>query len=194
MSDKRWAAIGLAVIAAACLGYGSFSRQWLVNGSRYETYGFGLRTNYTCGSSFGETPCDESTNAEYIDRLNSFGESAAKNASGAFAPMGWATFVELLIAAGALLIAAGLAIANKKPQLPVSPSSLALLAIMAALITGCVFVATKPGVAGFVGVGMSFWVFGAGAVLGIAGAQLLAKVNRPADPDLMADAMNPDQF
>jgi hypothetical protein len=57
-----------------------------------------------------------------------------------------------------------------------------------------VFVATKPGEAGFVGVGQSFWVFGAGAVLGIAGAQMLAKVNRPSDPDLMSDAMNPDEF
>jgi hypothetical protein len=37
-------------------------------------------------------------------------------------------------------------------------------------------------------------VFGAGAVLGIAGAQILAKVNRPVDPDLMHDAMNPDEF
>ena len=40
----------------------------------------------------------------------------------------------------------------------------------------------------------SFWVFGAGAVMGIAGAQMLARVNRPPDLDLMEDAMNPDQF
>jgi hypothetical protein len=31
-------------------------------------------------------------------------------------------------------------------------------------------------------------------VLGIAAAQLLAKVNRPLDPDLMQDAMNADEF
>ena len=60
--------------------------------------------------------------------------------------------------------AAGLAIASKKLVLPMSPSTLALLAIMAGLITGCVFVAQKPGEAGYVGVGPSFWMFGAGAV------------------------------
>jgi hypothetical protein len=31
-------------------------------------------------------------------------------------------------------------------------------------------------------------------VAGIAGAQLLAKQIRPADPDLLQDAMNPDRF
>jgi hypothetical protein len=41
---------------------------------------------------------------------------------------------------------------------------------------------------------VSFWVFGAGALAGLAGASLLAKINRPKDPDLMADAMNPDDF
>jgi hypothetical protein len=65
---------------------------------------------------------------------------------------------------------------------------------MLALISACVFVATKPGGNGALGVGVGFWVFGGGAVLGIASAQLLARVIRPADPDLMADAMDPDQF
>jgi hypothetical protein len=55
-------------------------------------------------------------------------------------------------------------------------------------------VATKPGEAGSVGVAWSFWAFGLGAVTGLAGAQLLARQLRPADPDLLSDAMNPDQF
>ena len=45
-----------------------------------------------------------------------------------------------------------------------------------------------------VGVGISFWIFGIGAVIGIFVSTVLAKVNRPEDPDLMDDAMNPDQF
>jgi hypothetical protein len=45
-----------------------------------------------------------------------------------------------------------------------------------------------------VGVGLSFWVFGVGTVMGIAGAQMMAKVNRAPDPDLMAGAMNPDDY
>ncbi|MGH9883906.1 MAG: hypothetical protein ACREBE_00135, partial [bacterium] len=66
--------------------------------------------------------------------------------------------------------------------------------IMIGLISGCVFVATKPGDVGTVGVAWSFWAFGIGSVAGIAGAQLLAKQIRPADPDLLQDAMNPDRF
>jgi hypothetical protein len=57
---------------------------------------------------------------------------------------------------------------------------------MVGLISGCVFVATKPGPAGMVGVGMSFWLFGAGVVMGIVGAQMLAKVIRPPDPEWTA--------
>jgi hypothetical protein len=65
---------------------------------------------------------------------------------------------------------------------------------MAAMAAGCVFVATKPGPAGMLGVDLGFWAFGAGTVIGILGAQLLAKELRPPDPDLLADAMNPDDF
>ena len=68
-----------------------------------------------------------------------------------------------------------------------APPTLALLAIIVGIITGCVFIATKPGPAGFVGAGLSFWMFGGGCVLGIAAAQMLARVNRPLDPDLMSD-------
>jgi hypothetical protein len=193
--DNRSLAIGLALAAAACLVYACFSRQWLVNGSVYEEYGFGLRSNYTCGQSFGEaSECDEPSNSEYVARMQELDSGSSRNASGAFAPTGWATFVECLVAVLGLIAAAGIAIARKRPDLPMAPTTVALLAIMAALITGCVFVATKPGVAGFVGVGLSFWIFGIGSVLGIAGAQMLAKVNRPLDPDLMEDAMNPEHF
>jgi hypothetical protein len=57
-----------------------------------------------------------------------------------------------------------------------------------------VFVATKPGPAGFVGVGIAFWIFGIGAVLGLGGSIMLARVNRPVDPDLMDGAIDPDKF
>jgi hypothetical protein len=50
-----------------------------------------------------------------------------------------------------------------------------------------VFVATKPGPNGMVGVGLSFWIFGVGCVMGIAGAQMMAKVNRPPDPEWTVD-------
>ena len=195
MKDNRILGIGLALAAAACLIYASVTRHWLVNSSRFEEIGFGLRDNYQCASlTEGHPECQEQTNSAFIEKWQDVGDTASQFASGVFAPMGWATLVECLLAALGLVAAAALALANKQPQLPITPSTLGLLGVMATLITGMIFVAKKPGPPGFVGVGISFWVFGAGAVLGIAGAQMLAKVNRPKDPDLLEDAMNPDQF
>jgi hypothetical protein len=189
--DYRTLGIVLALVAAACLGYASFTRHWLANASDYESVGIGLRSNFDCEGLGAVKQCRDLSNSALIDALKEAGDP---DQSSAFVPCGWITFVLCLITAVGLVAAAGLAIARKTPVLPMTPSSLALLGIMLALISGCVFVATKPGPAGSVGVGISFWVFGAGAVLGIAGAQLLARVNRPADPDLMHDAMNPDEF
>ncbi len=186
--DNRPLAIGLAIAAAACLLFASFTQKWLVN-TQLEV-GFGLRSNQECA---GPDSCRSQSNSSLVSELQE-AEGNSDNASGAFAPMGWVTFGVLLAAALGLLGAAGIAAAKKKPTWPMAPTTVTLLGLMISLITGCVFVATKPGPAGFVGVGLSFWLFGAGAVIGIAAAQMLAKINRPEDPDLMAGAMNPDQF
>jgi hypothetical protein len=185
--DRRMLAIALAVVAAACMVYAATTKHWLIKG---DLIGFGLTENRMC---MNDEHCTMMSNGEFVDEWQRH-RGNEEYVSSAFTPMGWATLVELFVAAAGLLGAAGLAIARKKPQLPITPSTVALLAMMLALVTGCVFVATKPGEAGFVGVGASFWVFGVGAVFGIAGAQMLAKINRPVDPDLMADAMDPDQF
>jgi hypothetical protein len=192
--NARIVAIALSVVAAAALIYAAMTRNWLVNSGRHEELGFGLRSSYACESLAADHECVNESNGSLISSMQEEGGHSAELASSAFAPMGWATFVECMLAAFGLLAAAAIAAARKTPALPMSPSTIALLGIMASLITGCVFVATKPGPAGYVGVGQSFWVFGAGIVLGIAGAQMLAKVNRPSDPDLMSDAMNPDEF
>jgi hypothetical protein len=192
--SNRALGIVLALVAGAALIYAAVTKQWLANGNVYEQISFGLRDMSQCGSAFGENDCDHYSNGEFVQHMRDFGESAAIDTSGAFAPMGWITLVACLLAALGLLGAAALAIANKKPDLPITPSTIALLAIIIGIITGCVFIATKPGPAGFVGAGVSFWVFGGGCVLGIAAAQMLARVNRPLDPDLMSDAMNADDF
>jgi hypothetical protein len=192
--DNRMLAIAIAVAASACLIYAALTRQWLVNISAVEDRGVGLRTNYSCIVGAGSAGCSEMTNNELMDEWRHEGPESAKQASGAFVPTGWATFIECLVAAFGLLAAAAIALAKKTPDLPMAPTTLGLLGIMATLVTGMVFVATKPGPPGYVGVGISFWVFAGGAVGGIIAAQMLAKINRPVDPDLLADSMNPDQF
>ena len=193
-TPSRPLAIALALGAAACLVAAALTHAWLLRTGDYDEVRFGLLSNSACGSTFGEADCNRASNAELVEQMRGFNAESAANTSGAFAPMGWATLVELLLAAFGLTAAAGIAIARKRPDLPITPPTIAVLAIIAALITGCVFVATKPGPNGYVGVGWSFWLFGVGCVVGILAANLLAKVNRPLDPDLLDDAMNPDQF
>ena len=192
--DLRPLATGLCAAAAACLIYAAFTHAWLANASRYAELGFGLRSNYECGMSYSfdgeehsKQACEWLSNGELIEKWRSMGSEAAKLTSSAFAPMGWVTFIVALLAAAGLAAAAAFGALKKPMNWPIAPTSIALLGVMIGLITGCVFVATKPGPAGMVGVGLSFWIFGIGCVMGIAGAQMMAKVNRPPDPEWTVD-------
>ncbi len=188
--DTRMLGIGLALAAAALLLFAAFSRHWLSR-PMLNDIGFGPRGCANCDVFGGG---GHMSNGAFVSALRETEPSAAETTSGAFAPMGWATFGLCIAASLGLIAAAALAFMRKRLELPIAPTTVALLAIMISLITGCVFVATKPGGPGFVGVAIGFWCFGVGSVLGIAAAQMLAKTLRPVDPDLLAGAMNPDQF
>jgi hypothetical protein len=177
----------LALIAAACLIAACFSHRWLAN-KHYGDFGYSPLAFQECGAT-----CESVSNFQVAD-IASDSPFEENRVSMAFPVAGLVTFIVLLVAAAGLAGAAAISAANRRPSLPVSPTTFALLGIMIGLISGCVFVATKPGGVGAVGVAWSFWAFGIGSVAGIAGAQLLAKQIRPADPDLLDDAMNPDQF
>lgn len=190
--DLRPLATGLCAAAAACLLYAAFTESWLVNAGLYGEIGFGLRGNHECSSSLaslgGESQtCIELSNSAYLEKWRAMGEQGANLTSSAFVPAGWITFILALLAALGLAVAAGFGAMKKPMTLPIAPTTVALLGVMIGLISGCVFVATKPGPAGMVGVGLSFWLFGIGCVMGIAGAQMMAKVNRPPEPEWTVD-------
>ncbi len=189
--DNRMTAIVVSAIAAALLAFAAFSKSWVARPAPVDV-GFGPLGCHRCALVTGAE--GDMSNSAFIAKLRELGPEAAATASSAFAPMGYATFGLCVLAALGLLAAAGIAFKNTRPELPISPASVALLAIMGTLVTGCVFVATKPGGPGFVGVSLGFWAFGTGAVMGIVGAQMLAKAIRPIDPDLLSDAMNPDAY
>jgi hypothetical protein len=178
----------LALVAAGCLLAACFSHRWLAN-QRAGDFGYSPLSYLDCRTA----PCTSSSNFQ-ITKITQDSPFYENRVSYAFPVAGLVTFIVLLVAAAGLVVAAGVAAANKRPDLPISPTTFALLGIMVGLISGCVFVATKPGEVGAVGVAWSFWAFGIGSVAGIAGAQLLARQIRPSDPDLLHDAMNPDQF
>ena len=154
-AQNRPLGIGLSVVAAGCLIFAAFTTMWLVADNAEARIGFGLRDNHMCTSTWamGDKPmspdeswtCESMSNSDRVARYREWERPGApKMASSAFAPLGWVTFVDALAIAAALLAAAGIATARKHPQLPITPTTIALLGIMIALVTGCVFVATKP--------------------------------------------------
>ena len=179
--------IVVALIAAGCLIAACLSHRWLAN-RHLGDFGYSPLSFQQCGAT-----CETVSNFQVAD-IASDSPFAERRVSAAFPIAGLTSFIVLLLAALGLIVAAAIAATGKRPDLPISPTTIALLGLMVGLVSGCVFVATKPGGVGAVGVAWSFWAFGVGAVAGIAGAQLLARQIRPPDPDLLHDAMNPDQF
>jgi len=179
--------VALALASAALLVAACFSHRWLAN-KHLGDFGYSPLAFQQCGAR-----CETISNFQVFETASNL-PFEENRVSMAFPLAGLLVFIVLLVAAAGLVVAAGIAVANRRPNLPISPTTFALLGIMIGLISGCVFVATKPGGVGAVGVAWSFWAFGIGSVTGIAGAQLLARQIRPSDPDLLHDAMNPDQF
>jgi hypothetical protein len=192
--DNRQLAIGLAIAAAAMLIFSAFSRSWVERPGLDTGIGFGPMGCHGCSIVVGE-PGGNMSNSAFVGAMREqLGSEAERITSSAFAPMGWATFGLALIVGLALLWGAFVVYKNKRPELAISPASISLLGLMGAMITGCVFVATKPGGPGFVGVSIGFWAFAGGLVCGIIAAQMIAKLIRPVDPDLLDGAMNPDAY
>lgn len=187
--DNRMLAVILAVVAAGLLIFAAVSREWVSNPGLQ--VGFGPRGCHGCALDGNG---GDMSNAAFVAMLRDAEPARAdKITSSAFSPMGWATLGLCLVSALGLLGAAFLGYTKQRRELPVAPATVALLGVMLSLITACVFVATKPGGPGFVGISIGFWAYGVAAVMGIISAQMLAKLTRPVDTDLLAAmAMPPD--
>jgi hypothetical protein len=68
------------------------------------------------------------------------------------------------------------------------PTTIAVLALGIAIINGMLVVATKPELMRFMTIGWTFYVFGGGAVAGLAAVFPLNRQIRPIDPELGAAA------
>jgi len=172
--DTRMLAVALAAAAGLLMIAAAFTKAWLVNPFYGIHFGLFSMSNCTAGD------CASVSNLEFMSELRSH----IPEESGVFAPMGIITMVLCLVGGLGLLVTAYFGFMKKRIAWPVQPTSVALLGVMGALLTGCVFIASKPGGVGAVGVGWSFWAFGIGSVAGIVGAQMLNKLIKPVDPDL----------
>jgi hypothetical protein len=201
---KRGMAIVLAVIAAAGLGIGAFGDRWLAlpaaehseyAGTAFErSAGLGLRAYEKCTRT-----CKSVTNFELIDLLEAeIKEVEAYNLTvpakdqralprrpwHGFPVVGVIAFVCAMIAAAGLLVGALLALAGKRVALPIMPTTIAVLGLAGSIITGCIFVATKPDLSDPLVVGWTFITFGAAAVVGLAAVFPLNRAIRPIDTEL----------
>jgi hypothetical protein len=179
--DYRMIAIGLCIGAVVLFGYAAFSHRWLENTqSKVGWMGFSLIGFEACTGD----NCTSTSNFALIRELRARTSRREEPPSGMFAPAGVATMALSLLAVIALGATAFFAWKRRRLPWKLLPNAIALLAIMGALIAGCLFVAKKPGGYAAVGVGPSFWAFSIACVIGIAGAQMLNKYIKAIDPDL----------
>ena len=192
---KRIVAILLAILAAGGLAVAAFAGKWLAD-STGDGSGFGLLELTKCRER-----CVTVTNFELIDGINAEIARVVKENKdrdpreqlpvpakpwGGFPIVGWMAWLSCLLAAAGLLVAAALAIARKRIEWPVMPTTVVVLGLIIGMVTGCVFVATKPEAVELMGVGWTFGAFGGAVVLGIAAVFPLNRQIRPIDEELGA--------
>jgi hypothetical protein len=179
--DYRKLGIGLCIASIVLFVYAAFSHRWLENTQFSNSrVGFSLIAFEACA---GEK-CETASNFQLIRDLTKNAGRHEEKPSTMFAPVGVVTMALSLLSVLALGAIAFVAFKRQQLTFKVLPSTIALLSIMTALITGCMFLAKKPGGYNAVGVGPSFWAFAIACVAGIVGAQMLHKMIKPPDPDL----------
>ncbi len=188
---RRWLAIAVAIGAAAALIAACLGDRWLENAPDR----FGLLEYRRCAAD----TCVTGSNLELVRFLNEAADEILEaNATrpphehlpvparppSAFATAGIVALVTLGLAAASLLVAAALALARRRYDLPVAPTTASLVGLMLGIPAGCVFVATQPLKEHTLFTsGWSFWAFAIGAVGGLAATFMIQREIRPVDPE-----------
>lgn len=179
--DNRLLAGALVVVALAGLAFAMVSKRWLANTSSRGEMGFGLLSFSACtdGSTAYDIKarCEARSNSEIVAEI----KKSHGSANDAFPIFGYITLGAIGFTVLGLLATLPLAFRKQADaqamleKLLVAPTTVALLAMFVALIAGCVFVATKPGGVGAVGVGWGFWAFGVAVITGMTGTIMIGK-------------------
>ena len=197
-----WVGIVLALVAAGALIFAGASKHWL--GRSWPRVGvkvhFGLLDCVNCGQFANQPDQPDLRNGDlihhYREQIAANGEPSgpwfqlgmkktdetAASVSRLFAPMGITTLVLLFGAAFGLIAMAVLAIAKRRKDRKISPSTLTLLALFGSLVSAGLFLKNKPFGPVGVGVQYAFWVYCGALFLGLVSGQMLAKSIRP-EPD-----------
>jgi MFS family permease len=189
---KKAIAIALAFAAVAGLVAASLGDRWLTTNSGDE--GLGLLDVEICLDG-----CKKLGNDELVVKIDrDIEETKALNktrppnqqvelprpAWHGWPVVGLITFFASLVAAAGLVVAALLALGGKRPEVAIMPTTVAVLGLLIAIVTGCIFVATKPIEMPSMVVGWTFMTFGGGIVVGLAAVFPLNRQIRPIDEEL----------
>ncbi len=179
-SEPRLSSVALCLVAATLLAAAGLSQRWLANSGDTTSIHYGIIRYTECVDARCLTHSNDVT-PEALSKRH-----PPEELNPAFAIAGWITAGASALAIAGLVVCAGLGLFRKRVALPIAPSSLALFGLLFAMIGGALFIATKPGGQGRVGVDWSFIVFSGAIVIGMIAAQRIAKEIRPVDPDLEA--------
>lgn len=194
---SRVTPILLAIVGAAGLVVAAFGPRWLADPD-HSAVGFGLTTFEECLTS---STCKSGSIADLLDKIDlEIAQIEARNETlppreqvavprkpwRGFPVVGMIAFIGSLLAAGGLIVGSALALARKRPEVPIMPTTIAVLGLFFAIVAGCVFVATKPAAVMSMEVGWTFFVFGGGIVTSLAAVFPLNRLIRPIDEELGA--------
>jgi len=192
---SRLMPILLAFVGAAGLVVAAFGPRWLADPDHAKV-GFGLTTFEDCIS---KSTCKSGSIADLLDKIDheivqieKLNETlppreqmaVPKKPWRGFPVVGMIAFIGSLAAAGGIVVAAIFGLANKRPAVPILPTTVAVLGLFFAIVAGCVFVATKPAAVQMMEVGWSFFVFGGGIVTSLIAVFPLNRLIRPIDDEL----------
>lgn len=184
-ANARLTSVALCLVAAMLLTAACMSKRWLANGGGPDSIAYGL-IRYTecidgkCATRGSDVAPEALRKRHPPEQLHP-----------AFPVAGWVTLGASALAIVALAVCGLVGLFRKRLALPIAPSSLALFGLLIAMVGGAVFIGTKPGGLGRVGVDWGFVVFSGAIVIGMVAAQRIAKEIRPIDPDLeLIDQVN----
>jgi hypothetical protein len=169
--QHRWIALAVALVALAAIASSLVTTAILVDDMGDGSMSCGLRACEACWGHGASATCTTTSTIQLVDDII----LAKGEASPAWGWSGTIAWFASIVGGVGLLFGAGMVAVRRYVRLPVSPTTITLVGAGAALIAGCVYVATKPEAIGVTEVGWAFWAFGGGVIAAIVAAFLLSR-------------------
>jgi hypothetical protein len=183
MDKKKVAGLTAAAVGVAALLFGLLSHEWVIWRAGGTEIHVGLRSIESCQEVSPGTPGAEKRSCTTTSHREVAGFAQAVDGYDSFRLVARITFFTGLVTAGLMVLVLALALANRFPDLPIAPSSLAIVASAAGVIGIATTLAVHPWKSLGWGTGSAVLLSGGGAAACLLGAILLGRL-RPAVDDM----------